>query len=378
MFTFNFNVPTKLFFGGGALEHLKKFIKKTDRVLLVVGARHAIESGLVDRISDIIKESGADHVLFDGIRSNLPAEQVDLGSKIALEKKCTIVVGAGGGSVMDAARLIALAASHPGDFREYRVTGSKGIASITPDILPVLTIPTIPGTGGEMSPAALAIIDKRKEVFYSPYLFPKAAFVDPNLSAGAPPTLTAKVGVDAFVQGLEAFVSSAAQPFSDMFALKAMELTWKWLPQSVREPDDVESRAFMHLASITGFFAINQAGVGAIHALSDPLSARLGLHHGEALALLMPEVVIHNWDANPEKFTQVSILVNGKGDKFETARALRNWLNMIGLKEMRLQQLGVSISDILEMAKEAQNPDMQTNPKKLSEKEIQQIYESIW
>lgn len=121
------------------------------------------------------------------------------------------------------------------------------------------------------------------QVFFSPNLFPRAAFVDPSLACSAPPRITAEVGVDAFVQGLEAFVSPTAQPFSDTFALEAVRLAVHWLPAAVRDPADTRARELVALAALLSLFAINQAGVGGIHAPSNPLSARYNIHHGRAL-----------------------------------------------------------------------------------------------
>jgi alcohol dehydrogenase len=294
------------------------------------------------------------------------------------------IVAVGGGSVMDAAKLISLALTHNGNIWEYRVTGSFSVSGITEKLIPVITIPTIAGTGSEISPAALITGANRKEVYFSPHMYPAVAIVDPELALTAPRKETAQTGMDAFVQALEAFVSPNSQPFSDLFAQRAMEIVYTTLPRLLSDLKNVEYRTEMALASMLSCYAIGQAGVGAVHALSDPLSGRHDVPHGLAVSILLPSVMKANMAKAPLKYVKLAEVLHrfeGKiGDTCTCADAVRqakDLVTRVGFSEVRLSDFGIKRSEFVEFVKETDNPDMSTNPTKLTAQDIAAIYESV-
>lgn len=380
-FEFTFGVPTRVAFGPASLSQLPPAVAgAAARALLLAGGGSARRSGLLDRCDSALHEAGVSTVKFEGISSNPTYESVVAACRLAEANAVDAIVAVGGGSVMDAGRAVALALARPGDFWECRVTGSASVPGIPAGLTPVFTVPTVHGTGAEISPATLVRRGNLKEVFFSPHLFPRAAFVDPALACSAPPKITAEVGVDAFVQGLEAFVSPNAQPFSDMFAWEAMRLAVRWLPEAVDQPGNGQARSQVALSALLSLFAINQAGVGGIHALSNPLSGRYNVHHGRALSLVAAAVIEHNWAAAPERFAGVSRLFRDSAASQPSmapdTEGIRGWLGRIGLGG-RLSEYGVSTGDLDQMAAEAQNPDMSTNPTELSPPAVKKIYESV-
>ena len=378
-FEFSFNVPTRIAFGPSSVDGLAPAVAEVgSRALVLAGHHSARASGLLDRCRDALRDAGVRTWLCDGISSNPTYESVVAARDTAVSAGVDAVVAIGGGSVMDAGRAVSLAMRRPDDFWECRVTGTHSVPGIPAGLVPVFTVATAHGTGAEISPAALLRRGVVKEVFFSPHLFPRAAFVDPTLACSVPSRVTAEVGVDAFVQGLEAYVSRTAQPFSDVFAVQAMTLAAHWLPVAVADPADPTARAHVALAALVSLFAINQAGVGGIHALSNPLSARYDVHHGRALGLVAAAVVDHNHSAAPERFGTVAALLGGgpRAGRAETVAALGGWLDGIGLGG-RLRDAGVRAGDLDAMAAEAQNPDMSTNPRDLPPEAARKIYEAL-
>jgi alcohol dehydrogenase class IV len=374
-FEFNFAVPTRLAFGATSLDQLAPVVAEaSSQVLVLAGQRSARASGLLHRCIGALNEAGVRTHVHEGIMSNPTYESIVSAHAIAAEAGVDAIVAIGGGSVMDAGRAVALMLAKPDEFWECRVTGKLSVPGIPADIIPVFTLPTVHGTGAEMSPAMLLRRGVAKEVFFSPYLFPHAAFIDPALSRSVPARTTAEVGVDAMIQGLEAYVSRNAQPFSDAFALEAVRLAKHWLPVAVCEPGHVTARAHVALAALMSLFAINQAGVGGIHALSNPLSGRYDIHHGRALSLVAVAVVEHNCDAAPERFAVISHLLSGKDAPVTSA--LGDWLAPLGLGG-RLADYGVRADHLDEMAAEAQNPDMSTNPMDMPARAVRDIYASL-
>jgi alcohol dehydrogenase class IV len=372
---FTFAVPTRIAFGATSLDRLAPEVAAAGARALVIAGRHsARRSGLLDRCLDALHGAGVRTHVYEGIASNPTYESIVSAHAVAAEAGVDAVVAIGGGSTMDAGRAVALMLAEPDDFWECRVTGSLSVPGIPASVRPVFTVPTVHGTGAEISPATLVRRGTAKEVFFSPNLFPRAAFVDPSLSLSVGSRTTAEVGVDALIQGLEAYVSRNAQPFSDTFALEAVRLAARWLPVAVRDPGDLTARAHVALAALLSLFAINQAGVGGIHALSNPLSARYDIHHGRALALVAVAVVERNLSAAPERFTAVNRVLGGKDEP--VAAALNGWLGELGL-DGRLTDYGVRAADLDAMAAEAHNPDMSTNPQELPTAVVRDIYASV-
>lgn len=386
MFGFQHYLPTKIMFGIGNLEKTGKEVAGIGkRVLVVTGAKSAEESGMLKKIVANIEKEGIEVRIFKGILTNPSVEIIEEGAKIATTFKPDVILTIGGGSVHDAGKAISLMATHDGELYDYTLMGKKGIPGIKNTTIPLITIPTISGTGAEISPAILVRIEIRKEIIVSPYLFPKVSIVDPALLVSAPPKVSAQVGIDGFIQGLEAFVSKNAQPFSDIFALEAMKHTIAYLPRVVKNPDNLEARSFVALSAIESIFAVAQAGVGAIHALSDPLSGYYNIHHGLALSILAPEVMEFNLDSNIERFAKVAELfgtdmatISVEDAAQRSISCVKSFLRDTGLSPLpRLREFGIALEGLDKIVQDAKNPDMFTNPKEMTSEEIMSIYKKL-
>lgn len=380
MFNFQFFNPVQVNFGVGSLDKIGEIAKQFgSKAILLMGQKHSQSNGIADKVKHILNASGVDTIVIDGVEPNPNLSHLIEIAKSIAPNKPNSIVALGGGSVMDAAKLISLILTHKDDPSEYRVTGKLSVPGIQNILIPVITIPTTAGTGSEASPAALTTYNNLKEVYFSPYMYPKATIIDPSLATTLPAELTAQIGMDAFVQSLEAFVSVGAQPFSDMFAVRSMQLVYENLPKLIKDLNNLTLRSQIALAGLLSLYAIGQAGVGAVHALSDPLSGRYNVGHGLALSILLPHVMKANLDSNLHKFESLTRLVGNK-DKVNNESAdesivlVNELLKSVGLGHRRLADFGIQEGDFSTFATEADNPDMSTNPKKLSMEERIRIY----
>lgn len=380
-FKFNYYIPTKLLFGAGRLAELPDALAGFgNRALVVSGVASARSSGILARVLRLLEDCDVESAAFEGMPPNPSAESVAAAAKLVHDFRPDFILAVGGASVMDASKAVSLAATHTGDFWEYRITGSKSIGGIQDTLIPVVVVTTAGGTGGEVSPAAIITRNGHKEVIVSPFMYPRLSIVDPELHITVPKEQTAYMGLDAFVQGLEAYVSANSTPFSDSLALESMRLALRWSVPAVKSGQDVEARSFVALAGILSSFAINLAGVGAIHALSDPLSGRYSLPHGLALALVLLAVTRFNSDMARSEFSDVSSLMSDSGFRPTSEDMpqailgqLASFLEHLGVST-RLADHGIEEQDIESFAADALNPDMSTNPKPVSVADAIDLY----
>ncbi len=385
MLNFQFYNPVQIHFGAGSISKAADILSPYGKsVVVLTGRSHVKTSDVLDKVLQNLKQLNIKYLVISGIEPNPRLSKLLEAANDARKFSPDCILALGGGSVMDAAKILSLILTHNGDPWEYRVTGKFSVPGITNKLIPVITIPTTAGTGSEASPAALINHNNKKEAYFSPFMYPKAAIIDPELSLTLPADLTAQVGIDAFVQSLEAYVSINAQPFSDLFAEKSMKIVWQNLPNLVKQLDNKLLRSQSSFAGLLSLYAIGQAGVGAVHALSNPLSGRFNIGHGLSLSILLPAVMEANLDSKIEKFASLANLlgVNTTGMNSATAAKesitiVKELLSKVNLSSSRLRDFGISESDLSVFADEAENPDMSTNPKKLTEEQIIEIYKHV-
>jgi alcohol dehydrogenase class IV len=237
---------------------------------------------------------GLDHAVFDGTPSN-PTEAAVRGAVDSYRAhRCNGLIAVGGGSSIDLAKGVAIAATHEGPLKTY-ATIEGGSPRITETVLPLIAVPTTAGTGSEVARGAIVIVDDgRKLGFHSWHLMPKTALLDPALTLGLPPSLTAATGMDAIAHCLETFMAPAVNPPADGIALDGLARGWAHIERATRDGQDREARWNMMSASMQGAMAF-QKGLGCVHSLSHSLGgADPRLHHGTLNALFLPAVVLFN------------------------------------------------------------------------------------
>ena len=238
------------------------------------------------------------HAVFDQTPSNPTEAAVRAAVEVYKKQGCDGLIAVGGGSSIDLAKGVAILATHPGGLKTY-ATIEGGSHLITAAVAPLIAVPTTAGTGSEVARGAIVIVDDgRKLGFHSWFLMPRAALLDPDLTLGLPPGLTAATGMDAIAHCLETFMAPAINPPADGIALDGLARGWAHIERATRDGQDREARWNMMSASLQGALAF-QKGLGCVHSLSHSLGGvNPRLHHGTLNAMFLPAVVLFNAPAD--------------------------------------------------------------------------------
>jgi 4-hydroxybutyrate dehydrogenase len=287
-----FNYPTTILFGEGSLSEAAKRITALGlkRPLLVTD-KTLVKIGLVEKVLKVLKTADLNCAVFDEVHPNPIEDDVTKGAVIYRDQSCDCVIALGGGSPMDAAKVIMLAVTHSEPLAVYddAIGGDKKITNPLP---PLFAIPTTAGTGSEVGRAGVIILKatNNKTIFFHPTMLPKLAVLEPGLTVGLPAAVTAATGIDAFTHCMEAYFAPGFHPMADGIAIEGMRLILVNLPVAFKNGADLEARGKMLLAASMGATAF-QKGLGMIHSMAHPLSSECGLHHGLANALMLPKSV---------------------------------------------------------------------------------------
>lgn len=349
--SFNIQWPGKLIFGPGRLAELSGEAKSFGRRAFITTTRDLAALGLVDRVKSLLEASGIAVTLFDEVQPDPTSVAVDGAAAMAREAGCDLVIGLGGGSAIDLAKGVAVAATHPGPIWDYVTYTGANALPVTAAVLPVIAIPTTAGTGSEVTHGTVLDNPERgmKAALLSPHIYPRLALVDPELTYTMPAKVTAMTGFDALTHGMEAFLNAVRRnPASDLFALETVRLIVRNLPKVLAHPvdgeDTVQQRAQMAWAATLGGLSITLSNTTVAHAMGLPMGARLGTPHGLALSRLLPVVVAHSWQAQPARFAALAETigcVSPEMDETEKARGLAVWLKRFAA-EIGLEALWAS------------------------------------
>src|SRR6187549_451281 len=305
-------------------------------------------AGLLDRA--VAALDGLPHAVFDATPSNPNEAAVRLAVTTYLQNGCDGLVAIGGGSSIDLAKGVAIAATHDRPLKTY-ATIEGGSPKISERVAPLIAVPTTAGTGSEVARGAIVIVDDgRKLGFHSWHLVPKTALLDPELTLGLPPFLTAATGMDAVAHCMETFMAPAVNPPADGIGLDGLERAWRHIERATRDGSDREARWNMMSASMQGAMAF-QKGLGCVHSLSHSLGgANPKLHHGTLNAMFLPAVVKFNAAADSMKkdrrlarMAQAMGLARSDENGDAVAAAIRDMNARLGLPS-GLAALGVTSS----------------------------------
>jgi alcohol dehydrogenase class IV len=296
----------------------------------------------------------------------------------AREVRADAIVGLGGGSAMDVAKLVAAFLDGSQDLRD-----AFGVGRLRGRAMHLVCLPTTAGTGSEASPIAILLdeTDQLKKGVVSPHLVPDAAYVDPLLTVSMPPAVTAATGIDAFTHCLEAYANRFAHPVVDHYAIEGIRLISRNLVRAVENGTDIEARTRVALGSLYGGMCLGPVNTAAIHALSYPLGGEFHIAHGVANALLMPHVLAFNLPAAPARYAEVAVAlgVERGRDDLETAQRglelIRELARRCGLPS-RLGEFGIGESAIERMASAAMTVQrlLERNPRTVTEQDARDIY----
>ncbi|MFL5779219.1 MAG: iron-containing alcohol dehydrogenase family protein [Chloroflexota bacterium] len=355
--TFELVLRDRTVFGVGAVDQLGRLVVATggSRAFVVTDPGVAA-SGVADQVRTVLEAAGLATEVWTGVERDPASATVSRGVAALARSgiREAVVVGVGGGSSIDTAKAVALAAANP-DVAVARLGYHEPTVA---DGLPVVAVPTTAGTGAETNTYGVIVNEAtgRKDYIGHPSLMPRATVLDPSLTVGLPPSVTAATGVDALTHSLESLVSRKGNPFAEGLALQVIRTICRWLPVAVNDGSDVEARSqLLFAAHLAGLGQASGTGVGLVHALGHALGTRGGVAHGTALATVLPEVLACYLDRGAAErelaLAAVALGAAGPDEPWAAAAAagigrLRAFLGSIGQRET-LTALGVG-PDLLE------------------------------
>lgn len=364
-----YQIPTEIVFGAGVVACLGCRLEEMGlRRPLVVTDRGVRSAGIVERVSGSLSQSGIDAAVFDRVESDPATDIVEEVRDILSRENHDSVIGLGGGSSMDVAKAAAALATNPGSPLDY-----VGREKLESDPLSIVAVPTTAGTGSEVTMWSV-LTDARsgnKVSIGSMRIMPRLALLDPDLTLGLPPRITAMTGMDALSHAVESYGSVWSHPIAEGLALQAIELIGKHLSRAVSDGTDREARRSMLMASLIAELAANSTRLGLCHALAIPLGARHHVPHGLANAILLPHVVSFNLTADPARYARIGPLIDPTAR--DAADALARLNRDIDITA-RLSEWGVdeaSLPTLVEAALRSDN--VLANPREASEPELTAI-----
>jgi alcohol dehydrogenase class IV len=326
-----------------------------------------------------LKQAGLSYVVFAGVTPNPKDFEVIAGEALYRKEQCDVIVAVGGGSPIDCAKGIGIVASNERPIGQFEGVDQVGIPGP-----PLVCIPTTAGTSADVSQFAI-ITDPARKVkmaFVSKALVPDVALIDPETTTTMTAELTAATGMDALVHAIEAFVSNASSPVTDLQALEAIRLVAAHLKRAISHPLDMRCREPMMLGSLLAGMAFSNTSLGLTHAMAHSLGGCLDLPHGDSNAALLEHVVAFNFESASARYVRVGealgLRMGGLSPADQKARlveAIASLKREVGLAQT-LKHWGVKRADLRQLAENAVNdPCLATNPVQASVQQIEQIYE---
>ena len=377
-----FRMPRTVLTGVGSAERVGEEAKRLGGTrALVITDQGVLKSGWVDKTMERLNQAGLKTTLFSEVMAEPDMGFLNGAADRVREGAPDLVVGIGGGSSLDTAKMVACLLTSGGRVQDY-----FGIELLPKRGLPMVMLPTTAGTGSEVTPNAIFTdtAARLKKGVVSPFLLPDAAIVDPLLTVSCPPAVTAATGMDALTHAIESYTSLRATPLTDLWAVEAIRLIGRSVRSAVFRGSDLAARTDMALGSMMAGVSLANAGVGAVHALAYPVGGKFGVPHGVSNSQLMPYVMEYNVLGNIQKFAEVARLmgepVEGSSPS-EAARlvvaATRRLGEDIGIP-MRMSHFKVTADAIPEMAQQAHGNRrlMDNNPRALTLEEVRAIYET--
>ena len=373
--------PGKLVFGNGTLTQLSEDIMQLKPSRVFIATIDPLKGAINEFVNTL--EKNAVEVLQD----TSIVQEPSFSDFEKLMKKITpfnpdIVIGIGGGSVLDIAKLVAAQLDNEQQLKDY-----VGIGLLKGRKKKLICVPATSGTGSEVSPNAILVddADNQKKGIISPYLVPDIVYVDPLLTISVPPSITAATGLDALTHCLEAYTNKFAQPFIDMYAYEGMRLIAANIVTAVKDGSNKEAREKIAMGSLLGGFCLGPVNTAGVHALSYPLGSMFHLAHGLSNALLLPYVMEYNIPAATKKYAEVAVALGceRQADDKATAcagvRKIKELIKACGIPAT-LKEVNVPESAIPQMAADAMKIQrlLKNNPREITEKDAIDIYKAAY
>lgn len=341
-----------------------------------------VQSGIVSRVEEALIKAGFFVHRFDDVEPDPSYETAVHAAGRAKEVGADLVIGIGGGSALDIAKVTSILVTNSGPVNVY-----FGIDLIPKRGLPLLLVPTTAGTGSEVTPIAILSDhhEKLKKGIVSPFLIPATAVLDAELTMGLPPAVTAATGMDALIHAVEAYTSKNANRFTDLLAIEAMTMLYRNIRVAFAKGTDIEARGMMLEGSLLAGMAFANAGVTAVHAFAYPIGAEFHIPHGVANSMMLAPVMEFNAVGNLSKFARMARVFDGEKDGLSDEQAAKfAVLALSGLASdlkisSRLSDFGVKEQDIPALAEGVMKVTrlLANNPRELALDDAIQIYRKV-
>jgi len=374
-------VAPEFIFGAGARHLAGRYARNLGaRKVMVVTDPGVIAAGWTEQVLQSLKEEGLDYALFSSVTPNPRAKEVMAGAKAYQDQECNAIVAVGGGSPMDCAKGIGTVSAN-----DKHVLAFEGVDEVPIPGPPLICVPTTAGTSADVSQFAI-IADTQRRVkiaIVSKTVVPDVALIDPVTTTTMDAYLTACTGMDALTHAIEAYVSNAHSPLTDLHALEAIRLVKTHLLSAIRHPDDWTFRGKMMLGSLYAGLAFSNASLGAVHAMAHSLGGFLDFPHGEANAILLEHVMAFNFDTSAERYRHIGhamgLALRDKSPdeaKSTLLAAVARLREEVGI-DQALGDMGLQREDIPKLASKAlQDVCVVTNPRRPTQRDIEAIYEA--
>mgnify|MGYP000601888495 FL=1 len=383
MDSFSFTIPQNIKFGAGTLDLLPDLAKELGKSKgYIISGPHLNKIGMVAKCRKALKNAGMESECFTETEGNPSTDTVVKATEGFKKSKADFIVAFGGGSPLDVAKAVAVLATYGGNIVDY-----EGADKVMGPVVPMIAIPTTAGTGSEVTAFSVITDHSRnyKLTVVSNYLLPAYVILDPDLIATVPANTAAACGIDAMVHALEAYISKAASPFSDIFAREALRLIGGSIRDYVADRSNPAACESMTVGSLFAGIAFSHARLGNVHAMSHPVSAYFDVPHGVANAILLPTVVDFNKDAaDPEKYRYIygciskdmGADINFTPDMLATEIRMLNY--ELGILPT-LSDIGVTSDKFEQMADDAmKSGNIQCNPQFTMKNDILKLYEQAF
>jgi len=379
MTQFEYHNPVRLVFGCGKLALVGKIAKEHGSKALIVTSGSSSRTGLLDKVAGFLKQEGLDVVIYDKIKANPLTTMALEAAALSRKEKCDIVIGLGGGSAMDAAKATAFMAVNQGDISDY-IFGKPGIGA-----LPVILITTTAGTGSEGNSAAVLTNPENhdKKAIRSPFIYPKASIIDPELLTTLPKNSIAGPGLDALFHAIESYIAKKSDPMTEMFCLQAITLLANHLPAVYDNSGNIEAWEKVVFANTLAGMAIDATATTLAHGMEHPVSGLFDVAHGEGLAALFIPTMEFAYPQALEKFAMIAKAMGENIEGLTTQEAAKKSMErvsnlMVRLNTVRkLRDFGVTEEHIDWLAANALKTMkfvIDNNPRGPSQEEIKEIY----
>lgn len=378
--SYPFVMPGVVYTGINAVDNLPGELRRMNvKKALLVTDDGIVNAGLHNRILELLNAEAMKTEIYSDVEAEPSTDCVDRAAEVARLGDYDVIIGLGGGSVIDVAKASSVLARNTGRIKDY-----MGVEKIPGPGIPTVIIPTTAGTGAEVTMNAIFAIsdEKVKKGVVSRYLMPAVAIVDPVMTVTSPPAVTAATGIDALVHAVESYTSLKASPHTDIYAEEAIKRISRSIRRAVTCGTDMEARSDMSLGSFFAGVSLANAGVGAVHALAYPLGGQFHVSHGVANAVLFAAVLKYNLVGHLFKFARVAQLmgepVDGRSPRraaLLAVKAVRELIRDVGIPS-GMRELGVSEGDIETLAEGASDQVrlLANNPRPMTKDDIAKIY----